>query len=139
MRLDNVGIAVRDVAAARKFFADQVGLDLDGDDDSLTVQAGGASFYVFRAGDSEQDVDAGAGAAAGVEMQAWVPDPDLLASRPGYDHLSFAVEDVDVAYELLLGRGVRFLAPPRSREDWGLRVAPFVDPDGNLYFLIRPL
>lgn len=121
MRLDNVGVAVRDVAGARRFYADQLGLAVDGEGDSFAVNAGGTSFYVFRAGPADR---------------VRAVDPELQASGAGFDHLSFAVDDVDATYEDLVARGVRFLAPPRSRDDWGLRVAPFVDPEGNLYFLI---
>ncbi len=124
MKLDNVGVAVRNVTEMREFFDRQLGLEVQGDDkSSFLVTVGEDSYlYVFAAGERDPGTK--------------VIDPDLVQSLPGVDHLSFRVADVDSTYERLAQRGVRFLGRPRTRRDWGLRVAPFADPEGNLYFLI---
>ena len=46
--------------------------------------------------------------------------------------LVFFVGDVDVACFKLKKRGVAFVTEPFDRPDWGIRVAHFRDPNGNL-------
>ncbi len=46
--------------------------------------------------------------------------------------LIFAVANVDTTSEQLLGHGVPIVSEPHDRKDWGIRVAHFRDPDGNL-------
>lgn len=46
--------------------------------------------------------------------------------------LIFHVESVDEAYNSLREKGVQFINAPHDRRDWGIRVAHFRDPDGNL-------
>ena len=53
--------------------------------------------------------------------------------------LVLAVEDVDAAVARLKAKGVVFVAPPESRETWGIRAAHFRDPDGNLLEIYSPL
>ena len=59
----------------------------------------------------------------------WEREQTFLAEHgPGLDHLCFVVEDVDVAYQDLVARGVGFDYPP---EDAGTnRLAFFQDPNG---------
>jgi lactoylglutathione lyase len=46
--------------------------------------------------------------------------------------LILAVDDVDVAYQELMAKGVAFVTKPMDRVHWGIRTAHFRDPDGNL-------
>lgn len=46
--------------------------------------------------------------------------------------LIFAVADVDSTIEQLRTHGVYIVSAPHDRKDWGIRVAHFRDPDGNL-------
>lgn len=50
------------------------------------------------------------------------------------DHaaLIFGVADVDVTVSMLKEHGVSFVTEPHDRKDWGIRVAHFRDPEGNL-------
>ena len=50
--------------------------------------------------------------------------------------INLGVENIHQAYELLAGRGVRFLRPP-EQEHWGGWVATFLDPDGNILQLLQ--
>jgi lactoylglutathione lyase len=43
----------------------------------------------------------------------------------------FGVEDVDATYDSLKSK-VDFISEPHNREDWGIRVAHFRDPNGTL-------
>lgn len=125
-RIDNVGVAVRDVAAVAAFFADRVGLAVErhpeADPPAAVVTVGDAYLYVFQT----------SGEPAGAARE-----PALVANRPGVDHVSFTVDDVDAAYAEMSARGVAFLAEPATDEGWGIRLAPFRDPEDNLYFLVQ--
>ncbi len=46
--------------------------------------------------------------------------------------ISYIVDDVYSAYEILSGRGVEFIAKPRLTPTGDLNVATAVDPEGNL-------
>ncbi|MBI1730509.1 VOC family protein [Candidatus Acetothermia bacterium] len=46
--------------------------------------------------------------------------------------LILGVEDFDSSYQQLKKKGVSFITEPTSRTEWGIRVAHFRDPDGNL-------
>ena len=61
---------------------------------------------------------------------------DLSAGGPrGY--LAASVADVDAAYEDLTAKGVTFVQPPTDKP-WGLRLAHFADPEGNLWEITQP-
>jgi catechol 2,3-dioxygenase-like lactoylglutathione lyase family enzyme len=126
MKVDNVGLAVRDLDAVLAFFEGPLGLAIEryGEDGGASVHFENASMYVFQTPEA-----------------ASVPErrPDLSGATPGLDHVSFIVEDVDAAHAELAARGVEFIEEPVSKPDWGLRTAAFVDPERNLYFLIKPL
>jgi lactoylglutathione lyase len=53
--------------------------------------------------------------------------------------LCFEVENVDTACEQLKRSGVSMVAEPTDRTGWGIRVAHFRDPDGNLIEINQPL
>jgi methylmalonyl-CoA/ethylmalonyl-CoA epimerase len=126
-RIDNIGIAVRDVARAAAFFADQVGLPVTLDDHgtppSAQVSLGAQYLYVFQ---TTSDTPAGH------------RDPTLRTNAPGLDHISFAVDDVDQTFAELHERGIVFETKPTTVEAWGLRTASFRDPEGNCYYLVAP-
>lgn len=44
--------------------------------------------------------------------------------------IGFSVEDIDAAWKGLQARGAHFVVPPTLREEEGIRLAVFVDPDG---------
>jgi lactoylglutathione lyase len=46
--------------------------------------------------------------------------------------LAASVADVDAAYEELKAKAVTFVLPP-TNQPWGLRMAHFADPEGNLW------
>ena len=53
--------------------------------------------------------------------------------------LILAADDVDVAYQELMAKGVAFVTQPMDRLHWGIRTAHFRDPDGNLIEINQPL
>ncbi len=54
---------------------------------------------------------------------------------PGIRHLAIAIDDFDAAYEILKGKGVKFLTEPYVTE--GNRLVFFADCDGNILHLIH--
>lgn len=52
--------------------------------------------------------------------------------------LTVRVEDVDASYRELRDKAVRFIKAPTDMP-WGHRNADFVDPDGNIWILYKPL
>jgi catechol 2,3-dioxygenase-like lactoylglutathione lyase family enzyme len=127
-RIDNIGVAVRDVSKAAAFFAEALGLattvDLAGSPPSAQVSVGAQYLYLFQT--TSQIAPAGRGF-------------DLVANPQGLDHLSFTVDDIDETYAELRDRGVAFAGEPQTVEAWGLRLVGFRDPDGNCYYLVQPI
>jgi catechol 2,3-dioxygenase-like lactoylglutathione lyase family enzyme len=126
-RIDNIGVAVGDVVAAAKFFEDKLGFKVelyaDGEPPSASVHVGDQYLYVFQ-------TQNGNGAQRSSE---------LVDNARGLDHVSFTVDDVDASFAELRDRGVAFEGEPTSVEDWGIRMVPFRDPEGNSYFLVQNL
>lgn len=52
--------------------------------------------------------------------------------------VALKVADVHATYEELTARGVTFILPPTDRP-WGIRMAHFVDPEGNIWEINRDL
>ena len=53
--------------------------------------------------------------------------------------LQFEVDEVDRAFNMLQGKGIRFITNPTDMTDWGSRVAHFRDPDGNVIELYQSI
>jgi catechol 2,3-dioxygenase-like lactoylglutathione lyase family enzyme len=127
-RIDNIGLAVRDVAAEAAFFGEKLGLPvdlaLDGEPPSATVAVGDQYLYVFQTTSSDA---------------ASVRSPALVENPPGVDHISFTVDDVDSVFTELKARGVEFEGEPASVEAWGIRLVAFRDPEANSFFLVQKL
>jgi catechol 2,3-dioxygenase-like lactoylglutathione lyase family enzyme len=115
------GFAVPDVDAARRFYADTLGLRVEVDENMggmLTLHlGGGANVLVY-------------------------PKPD---HRPAtFTVLNFPVEDVDRAVDELTAKGVRFERYPGFDQDekgiargQGPAIAWFTDPAGNVLSVLE--
>lgn len=113
MKLSAVRVFVRRLPAAKVFYADALGL-------ALRHDASPYGYCLFDAGGTDFLVEAVAPEAPA--------DEQALPGR--FTGLSFAVADIQSAYQRLLHLGVRFDEPP-ERQFWGRWLATFVDPDGN--------
>jgi methylmalonyl-CoA/ethylmalonyl-CoA epimerase len=110
--IDNVGIAVKDVQLVASFFRNAFGAQIDYPSaDSARVRLGGHSLALFS-------TDSG--------LTTHAPN------APGLDHVTFRVADVDEVYRRA---DLAWESGPESLPDWGLRVLPLRDPEGNLYYL----
>ncbi|WP_081590072.1 VOC family protein [Brevibacillus massiliensis] len=58
---------------------------------------------------------------------------ELVGKHTGY---VFYCEDIQITYEELSDKGVRFTVPPQ-KQDWGGVEGTFVDPDGNGFELVE--
>ncbi len=60
------------------------------------------------------------------------PAPPRTDNRSlGWNHLAFAVEDIDAEVARLQGKGLQFRATPGPKAPGAIRTAFFADPDGN--------
>jgi catechol 2,3-dioxygenase-like lactoylglutathione lyase family enzyme len=102
--LSHLFMVVTDLERARRFYVDEVGLEL------LVEEPG---YLRLGLGSIRIGMEQG---------------PPEKVGAPGIE-LELHVDDVDLAYAELLARGVWFTAPPADMP-WGNRHAFFTDPDG---------
>jgi len=121
-RLDNIGIAVRDIQRSMAFYTEQLGLAGQAHGTEGSVQVGDLSLYLFQT----QAPDAGA-----VGRTA-----DYLHDPVGIDHLAFEVEDIARAGAELEAKGIVF-AGPVVGDPGQFRYRGFSDPDGNMLYIIQ--
>ena len=130
-RLDHVGLAVADLAAARSWFCDVFGLvpeltlrvgALDLDIEMLIHPVHGYRLELLHRPDSAADKPA---------------SPAEAALREGYGHIAFEVADVDAGYDRAVARGARPVVPPGPAPEPGARMAFIADPEGNLIELLH--
>jgi catechol 2,3-dioxygenase-like lactoylglutathione lyase family enzyme len=115
------GFAVPDIAAAKAFYGDTLGIDVTEDHGMLTLHlAGGRDTIVY-------------------------PKPDHVPAT--YTILNFPVDDVEAAVDALTERGVEF--QKYEGEDFatdakgimrqgGPLIAWFTDPAGNVLSVLQP-
>ena len=121
MELNTARVFVNDLAAAKTFYADQLGL-------ALTADGSAYGYCVFKSGGMELVVES---------VAADAPEEErVLVGR--FTGLSFTVQDVEARYQELLARGVPFTGLP-EKQAWGGTLATFQDPSGNeLQMVQRP-
>lgn len=119
MNLSAARIFVRDIAKAKAFYGERLGLTLtlgDPDHGVCIFDAGGAQLIV-------ESVPAGA------------PAEELnLVGR--FTGLSFAVDNILAKHEDFLSLGVEFSGAP-EQQYWGGWLATFKDPSGNELQLVQ--
>jgi catechol 2,3-dioxygenase-like lactoylglutathione lyase family enzyme len=112
------GFAVPDVAAAKAFYADTLGLDVTERNGMLTLHlATGGVVIVY-------------------------PKPDHAPAA--YTILNFPVDDIDAAVDALAGKGVAMVRYPGMEQDergimraGGPYIAWFTDPGGNILSVLQ--
>jgi catechol 2,3-dioxygenase-like lactoylglutathione lyase family enzyme len=110
LRSHHIALRVTDYARARQFYTEVLEMPVLG-------QIPGREIEFLGIGGTTIELMGGA-------------EPESLAKpQAGLMHLAFEVEDVDATYLELRDRGVTFTIEPKSVGD--LRVAFFLDPDGN--------
>ncbi len=111
-----VRLFVTDLARARRFYSDKLGLALSMDEpDYLIYDVGGPMLIV----------------------EAVEPDDPEAADLVGrFAGLSFKVDDIGATYAAMRAKGVTFTEPPET-QPWGGTLAHLVDPDGNELTLVE--
>ena len=113
MELNTARVFVKDIAAAKLFYSNKLGLPLKADGSQH-------GYCVFKAGSTELVVEAVADDA---------PEEDrVLVGR--FTGLSFTVHDAREKHRQLVALGVPFTASPEN-QFWGGILATFQDPSGN--------
>jgi len=107
-------LKVRDTAAANRFYADVLGLDVVGD-------FGWVGFLT-------------APDRPGVELHTVTGDATASVDSV----ISVGVDDVDAAYERVRDCGAEIVHPLQD-EEWGVRRFFFRDPDGNVVNVVGHL
>ncbi|GGY14063.1 VOC family protein [Paludibacterium paludis] len=113
MELSTARIFVRDIAEARSFYADILGLPLKADrcEEGFCVFTAGAAILVVQ------------------EVSNDAPEDELeLVGR--FTGLSFTVTDVPARHAELTARGAVFTVLPEA-QPWGGVLATLCDPSGN--------
>jgi lactoylglutathione lyase len=125
LQLTHVRLIVDDLDACVAFYRDVVGL-------TLSLEVGG-TYYEFEAGPVKL-------ALYRSDLMSDVVKLDM--SGPGRPRvvLNIEVDDVDATAASLVDRGAPRRREPHDQPRWGLRVAHFDDPDGNIveFFSVLP-
>jgi len=122
--INNIGIAVRDLARSIAFY-EKLGFqvqDRDEETPAASLQAGHAWLYIFQTSSRELAASRA---------------PELVQNPPGIDHISFDVPDVDEFYDRLKDE-LTFEGEPAD-QTWGARAVSLLDPDGNRLYFLSPL
>ena len=128
LNLTHLRLLVEDYAACFRFYRDVMGFEPAwGDENSgyADFEAGGAKIAVF-----------GRQAMAEAVGRGRLPSGADVQDRAA---MVFEVPSVDRAAADLAERGVTLDTQPLDMSDWGVRVAHFRDPDGNLIEINQPL
>ena len=116
IKIEHVDLFVADIGNSVDFYR-KIGFFPDGTNDK-----GDAVYMSTHHG----------GASLGVELHKAKP-----GQQTGIDHLSFEVEDVDVAFREAKYLGISFEIDPRTGTRSGRRIANFRDPDVVLLQISR--
>jgi catechol 2,3-dioxygenase-like lactoylglutathione lyase family enzyme len=130
--LEYVSVQVKDQEAARNFYVDVLGFEVDEDKSYpdgqrwLTVKAPGAQTKLVLFADPHAHEEGGCCGSGGCG-----------SCGPSYawTGMVLGTEDVQAAYDELSGRGVTFLQEPQEKP-WG-KDALLADPDGNVFNLVQ--
>ncbi|MCI0712098.1 MAG: VOC family protein [Chloroflexi bacterium] len=126
-RVSAVVLFVQDFDDCLKFYRDTLGLQV------VLLESDFAAFKM-----DDQDF-----AIQGMETSAQMVNLKVDAFEPQSGKvdrvlLCTRVENVDNAYATLKAKGVEFTGPPEDKP-WGIRVAYFRDPEGNIWEIAHPL
>jgi glyoxylase I family protein len=131
VRPDHVGLAVRDLGAAERWYREGFGYEREL---VLRVEPIDLDIVMLRhpgAGDRLELLHRPGTTSAGQPS-----DPGDAALREGFGHLAFDVRDVDAGFDRLVALGATPVLTPRPSPEPGVRMAFVADPEGNLLELL---
>jgi len=100
LHIDHIGIAVKDLAATKKFYTEMLGVAPTQDDEVVEEQKVKVSF--FKMGDAELEF-----------LESTAPDGPIAKfidkNGEGIQHIALAVDDIRDSLEHLKAKGVRLI------------------------------
>ncbi len=121
MKLDGVGVFVKDMATMIRFYRDVLEFEIKESENTSNVylEKDGTLFLFYGRQDFEKMTGRGFGYAQGVN---------------GHFEIALSVENfeaVDRVFEKIIAKGGQPVMPPTT-EPWGQRTCYIADPEGNL-------
>jgi lactoylglutathione lyase len=125
-KAEAIALFVHDLDGCTAFYRDILAIPLKGSEPGLAVfDVPGGLMLVLLSPEGAAEV-------LGTDASA-----ERLEGGPqGY--VAVSVVDVDTTYAELKARGVTFVQPPTDKP-WGLRMAHFTDPEGNLWEITQDI
>ncbi len=124
-------VSVADADALAQWYVDKLGFKVVKRAGAGTTKVVWVDIPGFRIGLAQ--------VAGSVRADAQKALPPADAKFQGYKQIHFSVPSVDDAYAALKADGVRFVTTPTSYSPPGIRIAAFVDPEGNVLSLYEDL
>ena len=125
-KVEAIVLFVQDLAGCTAFYRDTFTLPYKGSDaEAATFLLQDGLFLILLSPEGSADL-------LGTDVNGL-----KIEGRPR-GLLAASVADVDGAYEELKAKGVTFVRPPTD-QPWGLRMAFFTDPEGNLWEINQPI
>jgi len=125
IKFDSIVLIVSDLQRSIEFYRDKLGMSVRYKSKGfVALDAGVVPLQLFSLDEAAESFGAEAvrlGREAGHRLA-----------------LTVRIENVDVSYRELRNKGVTFIKAPTDMP-WGHRNADFVDPDGNIWILYKPL
>ncbi len=139
-RMRHIGIVVRDLKKAIRFYKDIVGLRIEKE----ALESGEYIDTVLGLkGVSVRTVKMSFGDSNMIELLCFRLRTGNTVNRDicgrGYSHIAFTVDDVDLEYRQLRQKGIRFVSSPQVSPDGKARVVFCRDPEGNFIELVERL
>jgi methylmalonyl-CoA/ethylmalonyl-CoA epimerase len=126
LKLDHLGIAVKEVASAARFFRDILGLELAGTE---SVEEQNVTTMSLRLGESQLEL-----------LESTSPDGPVArfieGRGEGIQHLAIQVENIEEAMEELKAKGIPLIDQEPRRGASGARIA-FLHPRSTFGILIE--
>ncbi len=126
MHIDHIGIAVRSISEAGRFYTDILGLDIE-ETEEIPEQKVRVGFIPIR--DSEVEL-----------LESTEPGGPVAryidARGEGVQHIAFRVEDLDEAIKELKEKGVRMIDQEPRKGAGGARIA-FIHPKETRGILVE--
>ena len=121
MRLDGVGIFVKDMAKMIRFYRDSLGFDIKEDENAVNVYLvkDGTLFMLYGRNNFEKMTS---------------KKCEYVKGLNGHSEIALYVdtfEEVDEEYQKAINKGAESVLEPTT-EPWGQRTCYIADPEGNL-------
>lgn len=134
----HVGIVVKDLKGALRFYNDILGLKIQ----RKTLEEGKYIDKVMALkGVKVRTIKMSADDGNLIELLCFESHPVKVLKRgisdPGFSHVAFTVEDIDCEYKRLKGRRVWFNSLPQTSPDGRAKVLFCRDPEGNIIELVE--